>query len=103
MFFLCQSIIGKTLNISTFTNIHTSMVIQTKQVFKYVLHGNIIIVFLHFDELGPGVYIKLKNMLPVLEFHEIWSTYFYHIWRVLMLKWYLYKDRNVFNFNSKFG
>ena len=37
------------------------MVIQTKQVFKYVLHWNIIIVFLHFDELGPHVYIKLKK------------------------------------------
>ena len=49
--------------------------IQTKQVFKYVLHWNIIIVFLHLDELGPCVYIKLKNMLPVLEFHEIRSTY----------------------------
>ena len=49
--------------------------IQTKQVFKYVLHWNMIIVFLHFDELGPCVYIKLKNMLPVLEFHEILSTY----------------------------
>ena len=35
--------------------------IQTKQVFKYVLHWNIIIVFLHFDELGPCVYIKLKQ------------------------------------------
>ena len=29
---------GKTLNISTSTNKHTSKVIQTKQVFKYVLH-----------------------------------------------------------------
>ena len=37
------------------------MVIQTKQVFKYVLHWNIIIVFLHFDELGPCVYIKVKK------------------------------------------
>ena len=37
------------------------MVIQTKQVLKYVLHRNIIIVFLHFDELGPCVYIKLKK------------------------------------------
>ena len=35
--------------------------ILTKQVFKYVLHWNIIIVFLHFDELGPCVYIKLKK------------------------------------------
>ena len=35
--------------------------IQTKQVFKYVLHWNIIIVFLHFDVLGPCVYIKLKK------------------------------------------
>ena len=34
--------------------------IQTKQVFKYVLHWNIIIVFFHFGELGPCVYIKLK-------------------------------------------
>ena len=49
--------------------------IQTKYVFRYVLHWNIIIVFLHFDELVPCVYIKLKNMLPVLKFHEIWSTY----------------------------
>ena len=73
--FFFQSIIGKTLNISTSTNKRTSMVIQTKQVFKYVLHGNIVIVFLLVDELGPCVYIKLKNRLPVLEFHEIWSTY----------------------------
>ena len=35
--------------------------IQTKQVFKYVWHWNIIIVFLHFDELGPCVYIKFKK------------------------------------------
>ena len=48
--------------------------IQTKQVFKYVLHWNIIIVFfLHFDELG--LHQVKKNMLRVLEFHEIWSTY----------------------------
>ena len=63
------------MNISTSNNKHTSMMNRTKQVFKYVLHSNIIIVFLHFDELGPCVYIKLKNMLPVLEFHEIWSKY----------------------------
>ena len=37
------------------------MVIQTKPVFMYVLHWNIIIVFLHLDELGPCVYIKLKK------------------------------------------
>ena len=36
-----------------------------------------------------------KNMLPVLEFHEILSTYSQHIWKVYMLKWYLDKDRNV--------
>ena len=34
-----------------------------------------LLIFLHSDELGPCVYIKLKNVLPVLEFHEIWSTY----------------------------
>ena len=38
------------------------MMIQTKQVLKYVLHRNIIFAFfLHFDELGPCVYIKLKK------------------------------------------
>ena len=37
-FFFFQSAIGKTLNISTSTNKRTSMVIQTEQVFKYVLH-----------------------------------------------------------------
>ena len=37
------------------------MVIQTKSVLKYVLHCNIVIEFLHFDELGPCVYIKLKK------------------------------------------
>ena len=42
--------------------------IQTKQVFKYVLHWNIIIVFLHFDELGPYVYIKLKICYRSLDF-----------------------------------
>ena len=30
-----------------------------------------LLYFLHLHELGPCVYIKLKNMLPVLEFHEI--------------------------------
>ena len=39
---------GKTLNISTSTNKRNSMVIQTKQVFKYVLQRNIIIVFFTF-------------------------------------------------------
>ena len=68
------------------------MVIQTKPVFKCVLHCNLIIVFLHFNELGPCVYIKLKNMLPVL---EIWSTYSEHIWIVFTFKWYLDKDRNM--------
>ena len=47
-FVFFQSVIGKTLNISTSTNKRTSMVIQTKQVFKYVLHRNIIIVFFTF-------------------------------------------------------
>ena len=47
-FVLFQSVIGKTLNTSTSTNKRTSMVIQTKQVFKYVLHWNIIIVFFTF-------------------------------------------------------
>ena len=36
-----------------------------------------------------------KNMLPVLELNEIWSTHSYHIWKVYMLKWYLDKDRNI--------
>ena len=35
------------MNISTSTNKRTSMMIQTKQVFKYVLHCNIIIVFFY--------------------------------------------------------
>ena len=48
-YFVFQSVIGKTLNISTSTNKRTSMVIQTKQVFKYVLHWNIIIVFFTFQ------------------------------------------------------
>ena len=61
VFFLCKSLIGKTLNISTSTNKHTSMVIQTKQALKYVLHQNLINIFLHFDELGPCVNIKLKK------------------------------------------
>ena len=34
---------------------------STKQVFKYVLHWKIIIDFLHFNELWPCVYIKLKK------------------------------------------
>ena len=38
----------ETLNISTSTNKHTSIVIQTKQAFKYVLHCNIIIAFFKF-------------------------------------------------------
>ena len=61
VFIFFQSIIGETLNISTSTNKRTSMMIQTKQVIKYVLHLNIIIVFFHFGELGPCVYIKLKT------------------------------------------
>ena len=36
-----------------------------------------------------------KNMLPVLEFHEIWSIYSLHIWIVYMLKRCLDKDLNV--------
>ena len=47
-FVFFQSVIGKTLNISTSTNKRTSMVIQTKQVFKYVLHRIIIIVYFTF-------------------------------------------------------
>ena len=43
-----QSVIGKNTDISTSTNKRTSMVIQTKQVFKYVLHWNIIILFFTF-------------------------------------------------------
>ena len=35
------------MNISTSTNKRTSMVIQTKQLFKYVLHSNVIIVFFY--------------------------------------------------------
>ena len=38
VFFLCQSIIGKNTEHIKFTNKRTSMMIQTKQVFKYVLH-----------------------------------------------------------------
>ena len=34
-------------------------------------------------------------MLPVLDFHEIWSTYSKHIWTVFMLKLYLDKDHSV--------
>ena len=56
------------MNLSTSTNKRTSMGIQTKQVFKYVLHLNIINVFLHFDELGPCVYIKLKKCYRSLNF-----------------------------------
>ena len=43
-------------------------------------------------------------MLPVLEFYEIWSTYSLHIWIVYMLKWYLDKERNVFqiSLNTKY-
>ena len=37
------------------------MVIQTKQVAKYVLHWNKFIVFLHLGELGPCAYIELKK------------------------------------------
>ena len=48
------------------------MVIKTKSVLKYVLHCNIVIEFLHFDELGPCVYIKLKKYV---DFHEILSTF----------------------------
>ena len=86
----------KTLKISLSTDKRSRMVIQTKQVLKNVLHLNIIIVFfLHFDKLGPCVYIKLKIILPILEFHEIGSTYSLHIWIVYLLKWYLDKDGNV--------
>ena len=44
--------------------------IQTKQVIKYVLHWNIIIYFLHFSELGPCVYMKLKKYVTGL-----WISY----------------------------
>ena len=51
--------------------------IQTKQVFKYVLHWNIIIVFFYISMHWGHVFLHQveKNMLPVLEFHEMWSTY----------------------------
>ena len=50
--------------------------IQTKQVFKYVLHWNTIIVFFKFQWIRAMCLHQVeKNMLPVLEFHEIWSTY----------------------------
>ena len=61
--FICQSKKDKSLNKSTSTYKDTSMVIQTKPVFKYVLHCNTIIVFLHFNELGPCVHIKLKKFV----------------------------------------
>ena len=41
---------------------------------------------------------QVKNMLPVLEFHEIRLTYSEHIWIVFMFKWYLEKDLNVSKF-----
>ena len=52
------------------------MVIQTKQVFKYVLHWNIIIVLFYISMNKGHVFTSSwKNMLPILEFHEILSTY----------------------------
>ena len=45
---------------------------------------------LHFNELGPCVCNKLKDMLPVLDFHEIWST-----WGQILLKWYIGKYQNM--------
>ena len=41
-------------------------------------------------------------MLQVLDFHEIWSTYFKHKWTAFMLEWYLDKDRKMLKLNSKF-
>ena len=49
------------MNISTSTNKRTSMVIQTKQVFKYVYTETNYCIVLHCDEFGPCVYIKLKK------------------------------------------
>ena len=41
-------------------------------------------------------------MLPVLNFHEILSAYFKHMWTIFMLKWYLDKDRKMEKLKSKF-
>ena len=42
-------------------------------------------------------------MLPVLDFDEIWPTYFNICGQFFMLKWYLDKDRNIVKLKSKFG
>ena len=52
-------------------------------------------IILHFTELGPRVFNVFKNMLPVLNFHEISSAYFKHMWTIFLLKWYLDKDRKM--------
>ena len=44
------------------------------------------------------MFILKKNVLPVLDFHEICSIYSLHTWTVFMLKWYLDKDLNVLKF-----
>ena len=70
--------------------------IQTKQVFKYVYTETLLLYFLHLDELGPCVYIKLRNYVtgPWISWNLVYIFLIY-IWIVYMLKWYLDKDRNL--------
>ena len=42
-----------------------------------------------------------KNLLPVLDFHEVESTSSGHIWTVFVLKWNLDKDENMLHFELK--
>ena len=49
------------MNILTSKYKHTSMVIQTKSVFKYVYTETWLLLILYFDELGPCIHKKLKK------------------------------------------
>ena len=103
VFFFFQSVIGKTLNISTSTKKRTSMVIQTKQVFKYILHWNIIIVFFTFQwiramclhQVEKICYRSLNFMKFCLHILNIYG-------KIICWNGILTKTLTCKNFNSKF-
>ena len=53
--------------------------------------------------LSPGKKLtggKFRPVTPVLDFHEIWSTYYNHMWSFSMLKLYLDKEWNMLQFDG---
>ena len=102
-FFFFQSVIGKTLNISTSTNKRTSMVIQTKQVFKYVLPWNIIIVFFTFRWIRAMCLHQVDKICNrSLNFMKFCLHIFNLYRKFICWNGILTKTATCKNFNSKF-